>query len=112
MQRDGRLDRGRDEVSILGRGGSNLTAVALADAIEETSCTMFTDVTGVFDSDPAQNPDARQLDEVDAQELLTWDPFPQVIQREAVEYACERGVDIWIRSAFEPEAPGTLIKCR
>lgn len=106
------VERGRDEVSILGRGGSNLTAVALADAIEETECTMFTDVRGVFDCDPRENERACQLDEVSAEELFTWDPFPRVIQREAVEYACERGVDIWIRSAFEPEAPGTLIRCR
>lgn len=105
-------ERGRDEVSILGRGGSNLTAVALADAIEETECTMFTDVPGIFDSDPNENPDAKQLDEISAQELLTWDPFPRVIQREAVEYAVEQGIDIWIRSAFEPQAPGTLVRCR
>ena len=106
------VERSRDEVSILGRGGSNLTAVALADAIEETECTMFSDVRGLFDRDPRKDPKASQLDAVDAQELFKWDPFPQVIQREAVEYACERGVDIWIRSAFEPKVAGTLIKCR
>lgn len=103
---------GRDEVSILGRGGSNLTAVALADALGEECCTMLTDVCGVFDCDPCENEDACQLEEVTAEELFTWDPFPRVIQREAVEFACERGVDIWIRSAFDPEAPGTIIRCR
>ena len=105
-------ESGRDEVSVLGRGGSNLTAVALADAVGEDAATMFTDVTGVFDCDPAENEKACQLDEVSAGELLTWKPFPKVIQREAVEYACERHVNIWIRSAFEPDAPGTLINCR
>jgi len=104
-------ESGRDEVSILGRGGSNLTAVALADAVGESSCAMFSDVPGVFDCDPRENEAACQLDEVTAEELFTWDPFPRVIQREAVEYACERKVDIWIRSAFDPEAAGTLIRC-
>ncbi len=102
----------RDEVSILGRGGSNLTAVALADALGEECCTMFTDVCGVFDCDPRENDEACQIEEVDAPELLTWEPFPRVIQKEAVEYACERGVDIWIRSAFDAEACGTIIRCR
>ena len=103
---------GRDEVSILGRGGSNLTAVALADALGEDCCTMFTDVYGVFDCDPRENDEACQRQEVTAEELFTWDPFPRVIQKEAVEFACERGVDIWIRSAFDPEACGTIIRCR
>ncbi len=103
---------GRDEVSILGRGGSNLTAVALAAALGEDCCTMLTDVCGVFDCDPRENEEACQLDEIAAEELLTWDPLPRVIQREAVEFACERGVDIWIRSAFDPEACGTIIRCR
>ena len=104
-------ETGRDEVSILGRGGSNLTAVALADALEQSECTMFTDVDGVYDCDPAENDDARKLDRVDAAELLTWDPFPRVIQKEAVEYAYERGINIWIHAAFEPEKPGSLIVC-
>ena len=102
---------GRDEVSILGRGGSNLTAVALADALGERECTMFTDVEGVYDRDPSGDVTANKLDRITAEELFTFKPFPKVVQREAVEYACEHGVDIWIRSAFEPEAPGTLIVC-
>jgi aspartate kinase len=111
---DALVDRVDDahEVSILGRGGSNLTAVALAAALGEDCCTMLTDVCGVFDCDPRENEEACQLDEIAAEELLTWDPLPRVIQREAVEFACERGVDIWIRSAFDPEACGTIIRCR
>lgn len=105
---------GRDEVSVLGRGGSNLTAVALADALEQDSCTMFTDVDGVYDCDPnIHGEDACKLGEVTAAELLAMEEdCPQVIQREALAYACERGVNIWIRSAFEPESEGTLIICR
>jgi aspartate kinase len=101
----------RDEVSILGRGGSNQTAVALADALDQPDCVMFTNVDGVYDKDPNTFDDAQKLDDVAASELFTWDPFPNVIQREAVEYAVEAGVDIWVRSGFDAELSGTLIKC-
>ena len=102
----------RDEVSILGRGGSNLTAVALADALGQSECTMFTNVDGIYDKDPNTYEDAEKLDEISAEELLKWDPFPQVIQKEAVIYACERGVDIWICDGFDNDVRGTVIRCR
>ncbi len=103
---------GRDEVSILGRGGSNLTAVALADALGQESCTMFSDVDGVYDCDPHLNSSACKLSEVTAERVFEMDPFPRVIQREALEYACRCKINVWIRSAFEPEKEGTLILCR
>jgi aspartate kinase len=104
---------GRDEVSILGRGGSNLTAVALAAALGQETCTMFTDVDGVYDCDPnVYGDEACKLGRITAAELLAMEDCPQVIQREALEYACEQGVNIWIRSAFEPEQEGTLLICR
>ncbi len=102
----------RDEVSILGRGGSNLTAVAIAAALHQPDCVMLTNVDGVYDRDPNLHADARKLETIAAAELLTWDPFPQVIQREAVEYACACGVDIWIRDGFDAGVPGTRIICR
>ncbi|HEY3397671.1 MAG TPA: hypothetical protein VGM19_08435 [Armatimonadota bacterium] len=105
-------ETGRDEVSILGRGGSNLTAVALAHALGETEARMFSDVDGVYDKDPRAHSDAKKLAEVTAEELFTWEPFPQVIQREAVEYAVEQGIDIWICSGVNPDVPGTRIICR
>jgi aspartate kinase len=105
-------ETGRDETSILGRGGSNLTAVALAAALGEEEATMFSDVDGVYDKDPRAHADAVKLAEVRASELFTWDPFPQVIQKEAVQYAVERGINIWIRSGVQAQAPGTLIVCR
>jgi len=106
-------ESGRDEVSILGRGGSNLTAVALADALGQDSCTMFSDVDGIYDCDPnIHGENARKLGQVTASELLTMEDCPQVIQREALEYACQRGVNVWIRSAFDPQREGSLIICR
>lgn len=101
----------RDEVSILGRGGSNLTAVALASALDQSEATMYSDVDGIYDCDPRTNADAQKLDEVDGRELLEWPDFPRVVQREAVNYALQRKVDIWIRSGFDAEVPGTRIVC-
>jgi aspartate kinase len=103
---------GRDEVSVLGRGGSNLTAVALADALGQADCTMFSDVDGVYDRDPRRFENAQRFDEVEASDLFAMDTFPNVIQQEAVAFAALRGVDIWIRSGFDPAAPGTKILCR
>ena len=73
---------------------------------------MFSNVDGIYDKDPNSYADAVKLEAITASELLSWDPFPQVIQKEAVLYAVERGVDIWIRDGFDPSKPGTLIQCR
>jgi aspartate kinase len=105
-------ESGRDEVSILGRGGSNLTAVALAHALGQEECTMFSDVDGVYDKDPRRHEDARRFGEISADDVFAMDPFPQVIQREALQFACDRGINVWIVSAFEPGKDGTLIICR
>ncbi len=102
----------RDEVSILGRGGSNLTAVALAAALGQESCTMFSDVDGVYDCDPNRHEDACKLSKITAEELLAMEDCPQVIQRGALAYAQQQRVNIWVRSAFEPDKEGTLIICR
>jgi len=103
---------GRDEVSILGRGGSNLTAVALAKALGQRECCMYSDVDGVYDKDPNKFDNARKYDVIYAEDLLAMDPFPQVIQRQAVLYSMEHGIDIWIKSGSHPGTPGTLIVCR
>ena len=103
---------GRDEVSILGRGGSNLTAVALAAALDQPETTMCTDVDGLYDADPKQDESAQRIKEIAGTELLSWPQFPAIIQRESVEYAIEERVDILIRSGFEPDLPGSRILCR
>ncbi|MBC7287320.1 MAG: hypothetical protein H5T86_04590 [Armatimonadetes bacterium] len=106
-------ETGRDEVSILARGGSNLTAVALADALGEDECTMFTDVDGVYDKDPTKHPDAKKFEpEVPARTLFELEQFPNCIQQEALAYAVYHNIDIWIRSGFDPNVPGTKIVCK
>ncbi len=103
---------GRNEVSILGRGGSNQTAVALASALGQRECCMYSDVDGVYDQDPRKHGDAKRFDQIYAEDLLNMEPFPQVIQRQAVLCAMDYGVDIWIKSGCEPGKPGTLVICR
>jgi aspartate kinase len=107
---DGRT--GRDEVSILGRGGSNLTAVALARALGQRECCMYSDVVGVYNKDPRKHEDAVKHGEIYAEDLFRIEPFPQVIQQEAVQFAIRHGIDIWIKSGSEPGKPGSLIICR
>jgi aspartate kinase len=103
---------GRNEVSILGRGGSNQTAVALAHALDQRECCMYSDVDGVYDKDPRVHADARKQDTIYAEDLLNIEPFPQVIQRQAVLCAMDYGIDIWIKDGSQPGLPGTLIVCR
>lgn len=102
----------RDEVSILGRGGSNLTAVALAAALDQPEATMCTDVDSLYDADPKRDENAQRIEQITGAELLGWDQFPTVIQRASVEYGIEQQVDIIIRSGFESDLPGTRIICR
>ena len=105
-------ETGRDEVSILARGGSNLTAVALADALGEDECTMFSDIDGVYTAPPDEDPNAEKFDVVPARKLFELPKFPKVIQQEALAYAVYRNIDIWIRSGFDPNMPGTKIICK
>ncbi len=96
-------------VTFLGRGGSDTTAVALAHALGAESCELYTDVPGVFTSDPRVVPDARKMDRVSFDELLemTANGCPKPAMR-SVEFARNHGVDLHVRSAFTWEA-GTLV---
>jgi len=103
---------GRDEAAILGRGGSNLTAVALAHALGQRECCMYSDVDGVYDRDPSAHEDAKKFDVIYAEDLWELEKWPGVIQEEAVRYALRFGIDIWVKHGRRPEVPGTLILCR
>ena len=104
----GRLDRASD-VTTLGRGGSDTTAVALAAAIGAEVCEIYTDVAGVFSADPRIVPDARKLPVVSFEEMLEMSASGAgVLQLRSVEYARNHGVRIHCRSSFN-EAPGTFV---
>ncbi len=97
------------EVTTLGRGGSDATAVALAAAVGADVCEIYTDVEGVFTADPRLVPGARKLDAVSYEEMLELSASgAKVLMLRSVEFARNHGVRIHVRSAFS-EAEGTWI---
>jgi aspartate kinase len=97
------------DVTTLGRGGSDTTAVALAAALRASVCEIYTDVSGVYSADPRIVPDARKLDRVSFEEMLEMSASGAgVLQLRSVEYARNHGVRIHCRSSFE-DGPGTLV---
>ena len=97
------------DVTTLGRGGSDTTAVALAAAVGADVCEIYTDVAGVFSADPRLVPEARKLDVVSFDEMLEMSASGAgVLQLRSVEYARTHGVRIHCRSSFE-DAPGTVV---
>src|SRR5919204_5814778 len=98
-----------DELTTLGRGGSDLTAVALAAALKADVCEIYTDVDGVYTADPNIVPDARKLDRVAYDEMLEMASLgAKVLQARSVEFAKKWGVTVHVRSTFKPD-PGTIV---
>ncbi len=99
-----------DEITTLGRGGSDTTAVALAASLGADRCQIFTDVRGIYTADPRLVARARQLPVIGYEEMLELaHQGAQVMQVRAVELGWVNGVVIEVLSSFE-DAPGTLIK--
>ncbi len=98
-----------DELTTLGRGGSDLTAVALAAALKADSCEIYTDVDGVYTADPNLVPQARRLDRVSYDEMLEMARLgAKVLQARAVEFAKAHDVPLRVKSSFA-EGSGTLV---
>ncbi|ROO31331.1 aspartate kinase [Salinisphaera japonica] len=96
-------------ISTLGRGGSDTTAVALAAALKADECQIYTDVDGVYTTDPRVVPNARRLEKITFEEMLEMASLgSKVLQIRAVEFAGKYGVPLRVLSTFE-EGPGTLI---
>ncbi len=97
------------DVTTLGRGGSDTTAVALAAAVGAEVCEIYTDVPGVFSADPRIVPDARKLSVVSFEEMLEMSASGAgVLQLRSLEYARNHGVRIHCRSSFD-DGPGTVV---
>jgi aspartate kinase len=97
------------DVTTLGRGGSDTTAVAVAAALGADVCEIYTDVSGVYSADPRIVPDARKLPFVSFEEMLEMAASgAKVLQLRSVEYARTHGVRIHCRSSFE-DGPGTFV---
>ncbi|MFZ0256768.1 MAG: aspartate kinase [Gammaproteobacteria bacterium] len=96
-------------ITTLGRGGSDTTAVALAAALSAKECQIFTDVDGVYTADPRVVPEARRLDRVTYEEMLELSSLgAKVLQIRAVEFARKYNVPLRVLSSFQP-GKGTLI---
>ncbi len=96
-------------ITTLGRGGSDTTAVAMAAALEAKECRIYTDVDGVYTADPRVVPDARRLDRITVEEMLELaSSGTKVLQTRSVEFAGKYKVPLRVLSSFE-EGPGTLI---
>ena len=98
------------DVTTLGRGGSDTTAVALAAALGAEVCEIYTDVAGVFSADPRIVPEARKLPVLTFEEMLEMSASGAgVLQLRSVEYARNHGVTIHCRSSFD-DGPGTVVQ--
>lgn len=98
-----------DNITTLGRGGSDTTAVALAAALKATECHIYTDVDGVYTTDPRIEPKARRLDRITFEEMLEMASLgSKVLQIRSVEFAGKYNVALRVLSSFK-EGCGTLI---
>lgn len=96
-------------VTTLGRGGSDTTAVALAALLEADRCVIFTDVDGIYDKDPRKYPQAVKFQAIDYAHMLTLcHEGAQVLHDRCVELARDHGIRIEVRSSFSEE-PGTIV---
>jgi aspartate kinase len=98
------------QITTLGRGGSDLTAIAIAAAVKADLCQIYTDVDGVYTSDPRIVPNAKKLLEISYDEMLELAALgSKVMQARSVEFAKKFGVVFEVRSSFN-DNPGTIVK--
>ncbi|UPY38807.1 aspartate kinase [Sediminicoccus sp. KRV36] len=103
------LEPGRNRVTTLGRGGSDLSAVALAAALKADRCDIYTDVDGIYTTDPRIVPRARKLDRISYEEMLELASVgAKVLQTRSVELAMKARVRVQVLSSFE-DKPGSLV---
>jgi aspartate kinase len=101
---------GNGNITTLGRGGSDTSAVALAAALKADECQIYTDVDGVYTTDPRVVPEARKLDTITFEEMLEMASLgSKVLQIRSVEFAGKYKVKLRVLSSFEDEGEGTLI---
>ncbi len=99
-----------DDVTTLGRGGSDTSAVAIAAAMHADLCQIFTDVKGVYTADPRKVPNAKKLDEISYDEMLELATLgAQVLNNRSVEMAKKYNIELEVLSSLERE-PGTIVK--
>ena len=101
---------GKENITTFGRGGSDLTAVALSATLKADLCQIYTDVEGVYTADPRVVADARKISEISYDEMLELASLgSKVMQARSVEFAKKFGVTFEVRSSFNKK-PGTIVK--
>ncbi len=99
-----------DDITTLGRGGSDTSAVAIAAALKAEKCQIYTDVDGVYTADPRLVPNAKKLDVISFDEMLELATLgAQVLNNRSVELAKKYGVELEVLSSLNP-APGTIVR--
>jgi aspartate kinase len=99
-----------NNITTLGRGGSDTSAVALAAALKADRCDIFTDVDGVYTTDPRICPRARKIDKITYEEMMELASLgAKVLQIRSVELGAKYNVPIMVCSSFDPSVPGTLV---
>lgn len=99
------------DITTLGRGGSDTTAVALAAALGASACDIFTDVSGVYTADPNLVPTARLLEHISYEEMLEMARVgAQVLHPRAVELARKHRIPVRVRNTFDPDHEGTILR--
>ena len=100
----------KGNITTLGRGGSDITGVALAAALKADECQIYTDVDGIYTTDPRVVPEAKKLDSITFEEMLEMASLgSKVLQIRSVEFAGKYKVKLRVLSSFEEEGDGTLI---
>ena len=100
-----------DDVTTLGRGGSDTSAVAIAASLKADLCQIYTDVDGVYTADPRKVKTAIKMDEITYEEMLELATLgAQVLNNRSVEMAKKYNVELEVRSSLEPQKPGTIVK--
>ncbi len=100
-----------DDITTLGRGGSDTSAVAIAAALKADLCQIYTDVDGVYTADPRKVPNAQKMDEICYDEMLELATLgAQVLNNRSVEMAKKYNVELEVRSSLEPHKSGTIVK--
>ncbi len=98
------------DITTLGRGGSDTTAVALAAALNAVRCDIYTDVDGVYDKDPKSNKDAQKFNFISYDEMLKLaNSGAKVLHNKCVEIGAKFNVPIYVKSTFEENPIGTLV---
>ena len=101
----------KGQITTLGRGGSDLSAIALASGLKADVCQIYTDVDGVYTADPRIVPKARKLSEISYEEMLELASLgTKVMQARSVEFSNKFNVVFEVRSSFDPSKPGTIVK--